>query len=87
MEKLGVTDFFSVKNIGSQLEINKKLLGGYKLTIFYRNLCSMTTPVQIINALLVYDNTAVPKRCHTIFDYQILGHNILPRYLWKFMNT
>ena len=39
----------------------------------------MTTPMQIIKAtligvaLLVYDNTAVPKGCHTIFDYQIRG--------------
>ena len=24
-------------------------------------------------ALLVYDNTAVPRGCHTIFDYQIWG--------------
>ena len=32
MEKLGSTDFFSVKIIGSRLEINKKLSG---VTIFY----------------------------------------------------
>ena len=34
MEKLGSTDFFfSVKNIGSRLEINKKLLGGYNILL------------------------------------------------------
>ena len=25
-------------------------------------------------ALLVYDNTAAPRGCHSIFDYQIRGH-------------
>ena len=49
MEKLGVTDFFSVKNIGSQLGINKILLGGYNILL---SLCSMTTPMQITNATL-----------------------------------
>ena len=35
MEKLGSTDFFffSVKNIGSRLGINKKLLGGYNILL------------------------------------------------------
>ena len=32
MEKLGVTDFFFLwKLLGSQFEINKKLLGGYNI--------------------------------------------------------
>ena len=33
MEKLGSTDIFSVKNIGSRLEINKKLLGDYNILL------------------------------------------------------
>ena len=50
MENLGVGHrFFSVKNIGSQLEINKILLGGYNILL---SLCSMTTPMQITNATL-----------------------------------
>ena len=44
MGKLGVTAFFSVKNIGSQLEINKILLGGYNIL---PSLCSMTTPCKL----------------------------------------
>ena len=51
MEKLGSTDFFSVKNIGSRLEINKKLLGGYNILlkcVFNDN------PMQIINATLIW---------------------------------
>ena len=48
MEKLG-SEIFSVKNIRSQLEINKILLGGYNIL---RSLCSMTTPMQIINGTL-----------------------------------
>ena len=63
MEKLGPQIFFfSVKNIGSWLEIKKKLLGGNNILLkFVFN----DTPMQIINAmligvaLLVYDNTAV----------------------------
>ena len=45
MEKLEVTDFFFffVKNIGSQLEINKILLGGYNILL---RLYSMTTLMQ-----------------------------------------
>ena len=58
MEKLGVTDFFFCENIGSQLEINKILLGGYNILL---SLCSMTTPCKLSTqrlmgvALLVYD--------------------------------
>ena len=33
VEKLGGHRFFSVKNIGSQLEINKILLGGYNILL------------------------------------------------------
>ena len=47
--KAGGHRFFSVQNIGSQLEINKVLLGGYNILL---SLCSMTTPMQIINATL-----------------------------------
>ena len=40
-------------------------------------------------ALLVYDNTAVPRGCHTIFDYQIRGlQNIteVPLEIYEHMN-
>ena len=37
MEKLGSQIFFSMKNIGSQLEINKILLGGYNILLSLRS--------------------------------------------------
>ena len=76
MEKLRVIDFFFCEKYWGQLEINKKLLGGYNpLLKFAFN----DNPHESINAMLnggcilVYDNTAVPRGCHTIFDYQIRG--------------
>ena len=72
MEKLGHR-FFSVKNIGSQLEINKILLGGYNSLL---SLCSMTTPMQIINDTLNGGCIMITLQFrggHTIFDYQIRG--------------
>ena len=85
--------FFSVKNIGSQLEINKILLGGYNILL---SKCPMTTPMQIILstlrligvALLVYDNTAVPRgRSYNFWLSNTGVIKILSRYLWKFMNS
>ena len=79
--------FFSVKNIGVSTWNKQEII-----TIFYCNLCSMTTPMQIINAslngvsLLVYDNTAVPMGCHTIFDYQIRGSQNIAEVRLELMN-
>ena len=49
IEKLGGgnTDFFSVKNMKSQLEINKRLLGGILLKVALSD-----NPMKIINAML-----------------------------------
>ena len=87
MEKLEGHRFFSVKNIGistwNKLEI---------ITIFYWNLCSMTTPCKLSTlrsmgvVLLVYDNTAVPMGCHTIFDYQIRGSQNIAEVRLELMN-
>ena len=48
--------------------------------------CKLSTLRSMGVALLVYDNTTVPRWGHTIFDIKYGGHKILPRYLWKFMN-
>ena len=60
-----------------QLEINKKLSGGYNILlkfVFTDNPhANYQRYAQLGVVLLVYDNTAVSRGCHAIFDYQIRG--------------
>ena len=76
MEKLGSTEFFSVKNIGSRLEINKKLLGGYNILLkFVFNDNPHTNYQRYAHWGLHYwfMITLQFRGGHTIFDYQIRG--------------
>ena len=80
MEKLGSTDFFSVKKIGSWLEINKKLLGGYNILLKFVFSDNPHANYQRYAhwgvALLVYDNTAVPRGSYSFWLSNTGSQNI-----------
>ena len=57
-----------------------------EICVQWQSPCKLSTLRSLGVALLVYDNTAVPRGIIKFLIIKYGGHKILPRYPWKFMN-
>ena len=85
--------FFFVKNIGVSTWNKQEIIGWLQyfteICVQWQPPCKLSMLRSMGVALLVYDKLTTLQFRGGVIQFSIIkydGHNILPRYLWKFMN-